>query len=290
MDEFLTNYGLYQEYSTNSNLLSNPYNYIGKTFDYKCEKEDSTKTFQLKLDSQIEKYFGSLTGCVIPDELIKENKIDFTLKVIGECQSCKNYQIYFLLHVYSTDEIIIKKEFYEPSKTSPKIYIKKVGANPQIKIIPDKIVSKYFERETNNWYFKAINSLNDNYGIGSFAYFRRIIEKELINIIKDIQELPDSNSTEIKKLLDKHNENPHISTIYENIFKYLPSSLKSLDDNPFKLLYKQTSEGLHSLTEEQCLKKAKNILLLLTFVIRKINEEKSHIQDLREVIKELKLT
>ena len=89
-------------------------------------------------------------------------------------------------------------------------------------------------------------------------------------------------------MLDKHKETPAVSTIYENIFEYLPHSLKTLGDNPIRLLYNQTSEGLHSLTEDQCLEKAKNVLKLLNFVIKKINEEKSEIRDLRETIKGLK--
>ena len=135
-----------------------------------------------------------------------------------------------------------------------------------------------------NW----VNALNQNFGIGSFAYFRRIIEKELINIITDIKSLPDSHSVEIERLLVKHNENPKVSTIYDNIFEHLPNSLKALGDNPIKLLYNQTSEGLHSLTEEECLEKANSIFQLLNFVIKKINEERSEIKNLREIIKGLK--
>lgn len=168
------------------------------------------------------------------------------------------------------------------------IFIQKVGAFPQIKIVPDKIVTKYFKRDTNIFYYKGLNALNQNFGIGAFAYFRRIIEKELINIINDIKSLPDSHSAEIENLLIKHNENPKISTIYDNIFEHLPNSLKVLGDNPIKLLYNQTSEGLHSLTEEECLEKANSILQLLNFVIKKINEERSEIKILRETIKGLK--
>ena len=162
-----------------------------------------------------------------------------------------------------------------------------MGALPEIKELPSKIITKYFDRESNNWYYKGINSIVNKFGIGSFAYFRRIIEKELIRIIKDIQTLPSSHNKEIGELLKKHNSDPRISTIYENIFPHLPNSLKELGNNPIKLLYNQTSEGLHSLSEEECYKKAKGIRKLLDFVIKKINEEKSEIKDLRDTIKDL---
>ncbi len=303
MKEFLANFGLYQEYlllenySSQNNNLTNPYSFIGETFQYKCQEEDSYKTFELELAPETEEYYGAHSGLVIPKNLLKKDKLDFTFKVIGKCQSCKTYNIDFLLHVYSnnlTAQFVggmshdYKDSEGNSQKAGTNIYIQKVGANPQIKIIPDKIITKFFDKETNKWYFKGINSLNENYGIGSFAYFRRIIEKELINIIQDIKTLPDSHKLEIEKLLSKHKENPRISTIYDNIFEHLPNSLKSLGDNPIKLLYNQTSEGLHNFNEEECLNKAKSILKLLNFVLRKINEEKSELKDLREIIKGLK--
>ena len=93
---------------------------------------------------------------------------------------------------------------------------------------------------------------------------------------------------EIQSLLDEHKNKPTITTIYENIFEHLPSSLKSLGDNPIKLLYNQTSEGLHNLTDSQALEKAEIIKDLLEFVIIKIKEEKSNIRDLKDKIRLLK--
>lgn len=303
MNEFLSKYGLYQvftlleDYEIGNQDFTNPLDFKGLTFEYKCEKEDSIKTFEIELDVQTEEYYGHKIGNRIPDDLFIDEKLNFTFKAIGKCKSCKEYHVEFMLNVYSNNPIsnIIENVYninFHRQNThqfpDTNIYVQKVGALPQIKIIPEKVISKYFDRETNKWYFKAINSLNENYGIGSFAYFRRIIEKELINIIEDIKTLPDSHKVEIQSLLDKHNENPKVSTIYENIFEHLPNSLKTLGDNPIKLLYNQTSEGLHSLTEDECMEKAKSILRLLNFVIKKINEENSEIRELRETIKGLK--
>lgn len=303
MKQFLSNASLYQihkileNYSLGNEHYTSPYDFMGKTFEYKCEDEDAIKTFELELDSETEKYFGSLRGDRIPSESFIDNKLNYTFKTIGRCKSCKAYHIYFLLNVFSNNPIsdirdnvnninFNKQNSYKIANTD--IYIQKVGAFPEIKIIPDKIITKYFNRDTNIFYYKGLNALNQNFGIGAFAYFRRIIEKELINIITDIKSLPDSHSSEIEKLLVKHNENPKISTIYDNVFEHLPNSLKVLGDNPIKLLYNQTSEGLHSLTEEECLEKANRILQLINFVIKKINEERSEIKSLRETIKGLK--
>jgi hypothetical protein len=303
MKEFLSNAGLYQvhkileNYSLGNEDYTGPNDFIGETFEYKCEFEDSIKTFEIELDKASENYFGMLRGDQIPSENFVDEKLNYTFKAIGRCKSCNDYHVYFLLNVFSNKPIsdirdninnvnFSKQNAYRLANTD--IYIQKVGAFPEIKIIPDKIVTKYFKKDTNIFYYKGLNALNQNFGIGAFAYFRRIIEKELINIITDIKSLPDSHSAEIEKLLIKHIENPKISTIYDNIFEHLPNSLKVLGDNPIKLLYNQTSEGLHSLTEEECLEKANSILQLLNFVIKKINEERSEIKSLRETIKGLK--
>jgi hypothetical protein len=302
MNDFLSNAGLYESklilenFSGMNSDYSNPYDLVEATFEYHCENEESKRTFELDLDPETKDLYGKMTSGIILGQNIVDKKLNYTVKVIGKCKSCKEYNVFFLLNIF-TNNPIIKNENYRAQLSinqisieyeNTNVYIKKTGASPQIKVLPNKIISKYFKKETSGWYFKGINALNENYGIGAFAYFRRIIEFELINIINDIKSLPDSHKVEIQKLLDKHNENPKVSTIYDNIFKHLPNSLKILGDNPIKILYNQTSEGLHSLGEKECLEKAEKILKLLDFVIIKINEEKSEIKQLRETIKGLK--
>lgn len=306
MKEFLSEYGLYKKYILtkdyeigNQNFVS-PADFVGLTFQYECEKEESQKTFEIDLEPYTKLYYSKQVGNKIPDHLFKDETLDFTFKAIGKCKSCNEYHITFLLHVYSdfpisnviasnTDSINYENYMINfKMHNNVNIYIQKIGINPKMDIKPEKVISKYFERETNNWYYKGINCINENYGIGAFAYFRRIIEKELINIIEDIKSLPDSSEAQITSLLEEHNKHPKVHTIYEKIFPYLPNSLKSLGDNPIRLLYNQTSEGLHSYTEEECLKRAETILKLLKFVIIKINEEKSELKELKDHIKNLK--
>lgn len=97
--------------------------------------------------------------------------------------------------------------------------------------------------------------------------------------------LPDSNESEIQLLLDKHVEKESVSSIYENIFEHLSNSLKSLGVNPIKTLYNHSSEGLDSLTEDVAIEIAREIQMLLDFVIVKINEERSSIKDVKDALK-----
>ncbi|WFO14850.1 hypothetical protein M601_013100 [Cellulophaga baltica 4] len=303
MKDFLADFGLYQEYTLLEEYIignqnyTDPIDFIGETFEYWCEKEESSKTFELDLDEARRSYFGEHRGDRIHSDHFIDGKLNYSFTAIGKCKSCNNYHIILVLNVFSNkpiSNIIDNKNniafHLAQTKQHPgtNLYIQKIGAIPEIKRLPNKIITNYFDRETNKWYYKGISALDKNFGIGSLAYFRRIIEKELIHIVESIKLLPDSHTNEIQKLLNKHNANPKVSTIYDNIFEFLPNSLKVIGDNPIKLLYNQTSDGLHSLTEKECLEKSGKILKLLEFVVKKIYEERSEIKELKDTIKGLK--
>jgi hypothetical protein len=282
MKKFLSTTPIYVEYILSEEYRKDVKNYYTEncfndlTFDYYCEREGDVKTFKTEVPST-----RTLNAMIfhgdIPDYNTLNGVLDYTIFCKGICQSCKENHIQFLLRVFY--DKIVDKELLK---------IMKVGVFPRVQVLPKSEVSKFFDRESNTWYYKGINAIAENYGIGAFAYFRRIIEKELLHIISEIKELPDSHGMEIQILLDEHVQKGTVSAIYENIFKHLPNSLKSLGDNPIKLLYNQTSEGLHSLTDEEALNKSKTIQKLLEFVIIKIYEERSQIKDLKDAIKALK--
>lgn len=304
MKDFFENYNLYQKYLLLEGYTLGNQNYTDKTdfkgenFEYYCQQEEKIRPFELYLPDYIRGPIVHRPGPKeIPDEQFADEKLNYTFWAAGKCKSCGQFDVHFLLNVYSNKPIsnilnninntsFSERNGYDFPETN--IYIKKVGCSPENKVFIEKAISKHFDKETNNWLYKAKSLKNLNYGIGAFAYYRRIIEKELIKIIEEIKSLPDSDNHQIGKLLKEYEDNPKTYTIYENIFQYLPNSLKDLGDNPIQLLYKQTSEGLHSLKEKDCLERAESIDILLDFTIRKINEENSGIKSVKDAIKKLK--
>ena len=284
--------------------VEGPFDFQGTTFSHYCVQEQETRTFEIELPKSSSDFWGKQMGGVVPKEVLHDDKLDFIHHFVGNCRSCKIFHIDFLVHVWSTEPISVdllrtvrRERSFPPQDGRPvqtldikhnHIYIEKVGVNPQTKLILDKTLTKYFDRETNNWYFKGKKAISENLGIGAFAYFRRIIEKELFSIVNDISKLNSSDSARIDSLIIDYNKHGKVYPLYQNIFNYLPKSLQSLGDNPLELLYKQTSQGLHNITEQECLDKAAQIDLILTFVIKKINEEKSEILDVRNAMKLLK--
>ncbi len=296
LSNFLSNTPVFTPFKAVENYTRHCYGYTspfeikGSTFSFHCDKEEDLITFELVLTQATEEHFGHMRGDQIPDELFdKEGRLDYHHHFIAECKSCKEFHVDFLLHIYS-DKPIPKDQSDRPAdeleSDRANIFIEKIGG-PKVKITIKKSIEKYLDRESRNWFFKAKKSLSDNLGIGAFAYLRRIIEKELVGIIDNIAALPAADPALKDMVIKYQNTNkPHL--IYDDIFPYLPKSLQSLDANPLKLLYQQTSEGLHSLSEADCLDRAKQIKVLLEFVIVKINEEKSTMLDVKNAIKLLR--
>jgi len=79
-----------------------------------------------------------------------------------------------------------------------------------------------------------------------------------------------------------------MSKLINVVNKYLPKSLQELGDNPIRLLYEQLSGGIHEFSDEECINKSQSIDTLLRYVIRKVNEEKYQLEDVRNAMKNLR--
>ena len=303
LNSFLEEYPLYKpfeavtEYKRTCEGYTDPFMLYGQTFNYLCPNENEQKVFSLTIPESFIEYWGKFPDDGIPDLLIDEDgKLNYIQHFEGKCTCCKISKIDFLLHIWSdnpipqeTIEVICHDPSSDPLKQNPvNIYIEKIGEYPIRKAIIDKEISKFFDRESNNWYYKAKKSLENNLGIGAFSYYRRILEKELLHILAEVGKLKNSHSSNINELIKEYKETNKVHLLYENVYEYLPLSLKALGDNPLKLLYKQISAGLHNLTEDECLKKSEAIDFVLTFVIRKLYEEKSEMKKAISLISELK--
>lgn len=306
INDFLKNYPIYKEflyiedYVRSEDGLIDPFDFNGTSFDYFCEEEKSVKTFELAIPVSTSEYYAKFPGDNILGVCYDEaNRLNYTQHFYGICKSCQKKQLDLVLSIYSDKEfpkdrnIVLRMENEEyihvdiAEKKHIKVYLKKVGIFPEPKVEIDKRIQKYFDRETNNWYYKGIKLYSQNFGIGAFAYFRRIIEKELFKIFEDVSTLPSTNS-KLNKLIKEYNTTSQISALYKNSLTLLPKSLQILGDNPFEILYRLTSQGLHNLKEEECLENANKIHKILDFVVIKINEEKSDLLEIRNIIKDLR--
>ena len=103
-------------------------------------------------------------------------------------------------------------------------------------------------------------------GIGAFVYYRRVLESqknrifdELIRVITKVS--PDEIS--LVEDLENAKEETQFTTAVEKIKNALPGSLLINGYNPLTLLHHALSEGVHVLTDAECLELATSIRTVL---------------------------
>lgn len=258
--------------------------FTDKPFKFLCPQENEIQTFRTSiLDSEYLGLVGLLGKDVynLPYTFDKETrKLDLKMHLQGICQSCK-HRIDFLIRATSDKE-------WDRRTEGINIFIQKIGQFPPYDIGLNKNLKKYLSPEDQSNYSKALNCLSISYGIGSYAYLRRIIENEIIRIIKDISDLDFDGVKLVKEAYKTYQKDSQMSKLIEILNKHIPMSLQELGDNPIKLLYEQLSGGIHEFTDEECLKKASSIDILINYVIKVINEEKYHLKEVKGALNNLR--
>lgn len=257
--------------------------FADKAFKFLCPEENEVQTFKTHFHQRDLTFTPIIVHDPnsMPHTFNKQTrKLDLTIHLQGVCQSC-NHHIDFLVKATSDKK-------WDERKTGLTITLQKIGQFPSYEIELSGELQKYLSNEDQNNYKRALTCLSFSYGIGAYAYFRRIIENEIKRIIKDISELEFEGVEFVKGALETFEKDFQMSKLINVINKYLPKSLKELGDNPLKLLYEQLSGGIHEFTDKQCIDKALSIDIVLKYVVRKINEEKYQLNDVKSAMRKLR--
>jgi hypothetical protein len=136
--------------------------------------------------------------------------------------------------------------------------------------VPSKVISLIGpDREL---FLRGRRSENQGLGIGAFAYYRQIIERQTDRLL-----------TEIKKVAQRLNASPHdielfdqaiketqFSKAIESVKAAIPQSLLIDGHNPLTLLHSVLSRNIHMGTDEECLESAQDIRVILTELAERI--------------------
>lgn len=155
------------------------------------------------------------------------------------------------------------------------INIIKRGEYPRAKLDRDPILDKFFE-EDQALYEKAKICLAQHYGIGGFAYLRQIVEKNIKTLLESIKAEAEMGeaSADIMRALEKlKNESP-MSDKIAVANAALPAYLMPGGANPLGKLYGSLSAGIHSHTDEDCLKRSNEILACLKYLVGEMADRK----------------
>jgi hypothetical protein len=195
---------------------------------------------------------------------------DQKVRLVYECQSCRKFSRQFDVYI------------------SPDLdYIYKFGQYPEWEIKMDKNLENMLGKHSKT-FRKGLVCESQGYGIGAFAYYRRITEEiidELLDLISDLIE--EEHKAEYKVALEKTKLTRVTQDKIDLVKDLLPSIIKPNGMNPLGVLHSELSEGLHAETDQACLENANHIKSILTFLITQIILSKESSRGFTESMKSL---
>lgn len=170
-----------------------------------------------------------------------------------------------------------KKEYFvRQSSTEDIITFEKIGECPRPQLERDKQLEKFFANDSDN-YQKAIVCLANGYGIAAFAYMRRIIEQNIETLLDLLAEdASSSDNKDIAKALSELKKESPMSDKIKVANRALPDYLKPDGLNPLGKLYQSLSEGVHSMSDSECLERATNIKACIKYLVSELASRKTN--------------
>lgn len=106
---------------------------------------------------------------------------------------------------------------------------------------------------------------NQNLGIGAFVYYRRVVEDQKNRILEQIIKVSEKVGASQQQLaqLEAARAESRFTVALESVKDALPQSLLINGHNPLTLLHSALSEGLHQQTDEECLRIASSVRIVL---------------------------
>ncbi|MBO9644714.1 MAG: hypothetical protein J7603_16490 [Pseudacidovorax sp.] len=114
-------------------------------------------------------------------------------------------------------------------------------------------------------FLKGRRCENQGLGVGAFIYYRRVVENQKNRILSEIAKVSEKLSAPPEKiaLLRQAINETQFSKALEMAKDVLPESLLINGHSPIQLLHSALSEGVHALSDEQCLELAGSIRIVL---------------------------
>lgn len=114
-------------------------------------------------------------------------------------------------------------------------------------------------------FLKGRRCENQGLGIGAFIYYRRVVENQKNRILEKIIKVSEKIDAppEKIKILKNAIEEIQFSKALEMTKDALPESLLINGHNPILLLHSALSEGVHAMTDEECLELASSVRVVL---------------------------
>ena len=212
--------------------------------------------------------------------------LDTVLRLKYVCSSCRRGTRIFLVHFSETKKIVPNPKTGAEEERDI-LYVMKVGQIPAWDITMDEELEAMLGDHADA-YRKGLICESQNYGIGAYAYFRRVTEDVIDELLESILDLvPAGEKEEYKKKLEGVKKEKIAENKINLVKDLLPDSLKADGMNPLKELYKVLSGGIHDETDEECMEKAEAIRGILVFLVNQVVRTKTEKKSFTEGMKKL---
>jgi hypothetical protein len=192
------------------------------------------------------------------------------------CRNCKDGEITY--HYY-----------WGTSKTGGGILFFKIGQWPALQERIPMALEKSLDRPSLNLYYKALRCRNQNLGLGSLAYVRRVVEDK-INLVLDMI------AEEAKGIGFAPEQAAKLEDIKsKGLFKdkidlaaaILPPSLRPGGHNPIDALHDLASDGIHRRSEEECVEIFDRVRFVFEYLFREIDARRRSAAEYAESVARL---
>ena len=273
LKEFFEKYPLYRVYRFEPKKHFNriePSELSRPSINMHCDKCGSIQTYNATEHSKYQNVGGYLEE-------------DGVYRLQYLCEGChasiREFVVYFLESSVFDEEK--REHIYHMT-------IRKVGQFPAWDIEMDSELGNLLGDHA-EYYKKGLICESQGYGIGAFAYFRRIVEEIIDSLLESIEELLEEKDKEAyKSALEEVKKTTVAQKKIELVKDLLPANLRPNNVNPLLALHSALSEGLHAEDDEDCLEYAEAIRDVLIFLVNRIvrtkTEDKSFTASMKKIL------
>ena len=207
-------------------------------------------------------------------------KIDFMLHYV--CQQCK---LAVKTYAVRVDEQAVEGSV---SPTNQSLAMEKMGEWPPFSIpTPSRLISMIGpDREL---FLKGRRAEFEGLGVGAFAYYRRIVENQKDRFLDQIIQVGrrTNASADLLGLLEAAKKETQFSKAVHAVKDALPQVLFIKGRNPLTLLHTALSRGIHAASDDECLKAANDVRIVLVELAERVGMALKEDNELNEALNRL---
>lgn len=138
--------------------------------------------------------------------------------------------------------------------------------------IPSKLITLI--RPDREDFFKGRRCESQGLGVGAFAYYRRIVERQKHRILDEIIRVAKrvSAADETLSALEAAKDETQFSKAVGMVKQAIPQALLINGKNPLTLLHAALSKGLHTQDDDKCLEAAHDIRIVLAELAERLGQ------------------